>query len=294
MYMKTLKTLKTLIITVLILLSVTLPASADMGPKPDLVIDFSGIHEPCVVTVLSTVKSYGPNQPMQIAWMPWWDEQAPAIDKEIYQKFIDETARLNQDRTEQLYFWGVLEEKSPYVFGYYPPEIFYVLVYFPETDSFLLSEESYTRTVFHTELSITVENGKLLFNARQPLYGIMKTWTDNDAVVLRLLVTIITEVVLGMFFMKYTSRSLLTVIGVNVLTQILLNIVIWLRYYVLRNSVSTYFPLLAGAEILIFLIEGFVYSKLIKREELSRPYLYALIANVFTFWLGLTAVVLGR
>ena len=150
MYMKTLKTLKTLIITVLILLSVTLPASADMGPKPDLVIDFSGIHEPCVVTVLSTVKSYGPNQPMQIAWMPWWDEQAPAIDKEIYQKFIDETARLNQDRTEQLYFWGVLEEKSPYVFGYILPKHFMYLYIFRKQTPFcflksLIPEQSFTQ-----------------------------------------------------------------------------------------------------------------------------------------------------
>ena len=281
-------------LTLVMLCAVYLPVHADMGPKPDLVIDFSGIHEPCVVTVLSTVKSYGPNQPMQIAWMPWWDEQAPEIDKEIYQKFIDETKLLNEARTEQLYFWGVLAQNSPYVFGYYPPETFYVLVYFPETDSFLLSEESYTRTVFHTELAITVENGKLLFNARQPLYGIMKSWKDNDAVVLRLLITVITEIVIGMFFMKYTQKSMLTVIGVNVITQILLNIVIWLRYYVLSNSVSTYFPVLAGAEVLIFLIEGFIYSKLISREELSRPYLYALIANAFTCWLGVTAVVLGR
>ncbi|MBQ6488999.1 MAG: hypothetical protein IJI75_07185 [Solobacterium sp.] len=288
------KILKSLMLTLVMLCAMSLPVYADMGPKPDLVIDFSGIHEPCVVTVLSTVKSYGPNQPMQIAWMPWWDEQAPEIDKEIYQKFIDETKLLNEDRTEQLYFWGVLAQNSPYVFGYYPPETFYVLVYFPETDSFLLSEESYTRTVFHTELAITVENGKLLFNARQPLYGIMKNWKDNDAVVLRLLVTVITEIVIGMFFMKYTQKSMLTVIGVNVITQILLNIVIWLRYYVLSNSVSTYFPVLAGAEVLIFLIEGFIYSKLISREELSRPYLYALIANAFTCWLGVTAVVLGR
>ena len=288
------KILKSLMLTLVMLCAMSLPVYADMGPKPDLVIDFSGIHEPCVVTVLSTVKSYGPNQPMQIAWMPWWDEQAPEIDKEIDQKFIDETKLLNEDRTEQLYFWGVLAQNSPYVFGYYPPETFYVLVYFPETDSFLLSEESYTRTVFHTELAITVENGKLLFNARQPLYGIMKNWKDNDAVVLRLLVTVITEIVIGMFFMKYTQKSMLTVIGVNVITQILLNIVIWLRYYVLSNSVSTYFPVLAGAEVLIFLIEGFIYSKLISREELSRPYLYALIANAFTCWLGVTAVVLGR
>ncbi|MCR5449919.1 MAG: hypothetical protein K6F23_11085 [Solobacterium sp.] len=288
------KILKSLMLTLVMLCAMSLPVYADMGPKPDLVIDFSGIHEPCVVTVLSTVKSYGPNQPMQIAWMPWWDEQAPEIDKEIYQKFIDETKLLNEERTEQLYFWGVLAQSSPYVFGYYPPETFYVLVYFPETDSFLLSEESYTRTVFHTELAITVENGKLLFNARQPLYGIMKNWKDNDAVVLRLLVTVITEIVIGMFFMKYTHKSMLTVIGVNVITQILLNIVIWLRYYVLSNSVSTYFPVLAGAEVLIFLIEGFIYSKLISREELSRPYLYALTANAFTCWLGVTAVVLGR
>ncbi|MDO5121819.1 MAG: hypothetical protein Q4D46_07025 [Erysipelotrichaceae bacterium] len=288
------KVLKSLMLTLFMLCAVYLPVHADMGPKPDLVIDFSGIHEPCVVTVLSTVKSYGPNQPMQTAWMPWWDEQAPEIDKEIYQKFIDETKLLNEDRTEQLYFWGVLAQNSPYVFGYYPPETFYVLVYFPETDSFMLSEESYTRTVFHTELAITVENGKLLFNARQPLYGIMKSWKDNDAVVLRLLVTVITEIVIGMFFMKYTHKSMLTVIGVNVITQILLNIVIWLRYYVLSNSVSTYFPVLAGTEVLIFLIEGFIYSKLISREELSRPYLYALTANAFTCWLGVTAVVLGR
>ena len=288
------KVLKSLIIILLMLCTMSLPVYADMSPKPDLVIDFSGIQEPCVVTVLSTVKSYGPNQPMQIAWMSWWDEQPPEIDKEIYQKFIDETKLLNERREEQLYFWGVLAKNSPYVFGYYPPETFYVLVYFPETDTFLLSEESYTRTVFHTELAITVENGKLLFNARQPLYGIMKYWTDNDAVVLRLIVTVITEIVIGLFFMKYTSKSLCTVIGVNVLTQVLLNIVIWMRYYILRDSVSSYFPVLAGAEILIFLIEGFIYSKLIKKEELSKPYLYAFTANLFTCWLGLTAVILGR
>ncbi len=284
------KHIKLLFCCLLITLSMPLTVYADMGPKPDLTIDFSGIQEPCVVTVLSTVKSYGPNQPMQIAWMPWWDEREPEIAKEIYQKFIDETKELNQNREEQLYFWGVLEQKSPYRFGYYPPETFYVLVYFPETDSFLLSEESYTRTAFHTELTITVENGELLFNARQPLYGIMKNIVIDWTAVWRVILTVFAEVMIGLYFMKYSRRSLTAVVLANILTQIFLNLIVWMRYYVLNNSVSTYFPLLIVAEILIFVIEGFIYSRKIPREELQKPYLYALTANAVTFWMGLVAV----
>jgi len=284
------KHIKLLFCCLLITLSMPLTVYADMGPKPDLTIDFSGIQEPCVVTVLSTVKSYGPNQPMQIAWMPWWEEREPEIAKEIYQKFIDETKELNQNREEQLYFWGVLEQKSPYRFGYYPPETFYVLVYFPETDSFLLSEESYTRTAFHTELMITVENGKLLFNARQPLYGIMKNIVIDWTAVRRVILTVLAEIVIGLYFMKYNRRSLTVVVLANILTQIFLNLIVWMRYYVLNNSVSTYFPLLIVAEILIFVFEGFIYSRKIPREELQKPYLYALTANAVTFWMGLVAV----
>ena len=165
-----------------------------------------------------------------------------------------------------------------------------MLVYFPETDSFLLSEESYTRTAFHTELTITVENGKLLFNARQPLYGIMKNIKIDGTVFMRLILTVLAEIVIGLYFMKYSRRSLTVVVLANILTQIFLNLIVWMRYYVLNNSVSTYFPLLIVAEILIFVFEGFIYSRKIPREELQKPYLYALTANAVTFWMSLVAV----
>lgn len=275
-----------LAVILLMIVCFTLPVYADIGPKPSLTIQCSGIEEKAYVTVLSTVKEYGPNSPkdeldfeIRAKEDPVWFENT-GIDKEIYISFCKETERLN-DAGEKLYFWGVVSPaEKDYLFGYWPPEEFRILIYLADSGRFILSEKTYTRTAFRTVLKCTYKDGSL------SVMDISTAETNAGALAFRILLTIIAEYLVGLLFMKHDGRSRIAIVLVNLVTQLVLNFGLSMAVYAFGYGMAAYYAVLAVMEILIVIAEWKAYEKWIPAPQLKNPFVYSLLANCASFAAG--------
>lgn len=101
--------------------------------------------------------------------------------------------------------------------------------------------------------------------------------------IISLTCTIIIEVSVA-FILKYRGKDLLNVLLVNILTNPLLNSVI--------VAINVYYGLKARniclyiLEILVVLVEGFIYQKYLNRKKIN-GYILSLILNIASYGLGL-------
>ena len=119
-----------------LLMAMPITASADMGPKPSVRIEFTGIEgETYYGTLLSLRDSTGPAS----AWNgnPDYANYHPGEDGyDIWLKFVE-----YQDTDGYFFlqwFWDC-SENNQLNWTYYPPTSFKILLYFPETDTFYVS-----------------------------------------------------------------------------------------------------------------------------------------------------------
>ena len=96
-------------------------------------------------------------------------------------------------------------------------------------------------------------------------------------------ITIVIEISFA-FILKYRNKDLVNVLLVNILTNPLLNsIIVAINYYYglkYRNIA------LLILEILVVIIEGFIYQKYLDRKKIN-GYLLSLILNIASYGIGL-------
>lgn len=250
----------------LFLFTLSTPISADSGPKPSLTIHFEGIDEPYYVTVLGNRMGYGPNIVRS-------DESYIGHENE------ELLIKFNQFE-DDYYFWGVVEECTTtheFNWGYYPPETFKVLVYFPNSDTFVVSD-SFERYAFRSYYTFEFNNHEIIEGYKSYNYTF-----EIISFICRCIFTICIEIFIAYLFNFKTLKQLSLIIKVNILTQLLLNFYISYVIYMNGYFLSIFYYL--WLEILVFIIEGFVYSnKLAKTtNEEIHPWKYALSANIVSF-----------
>lgn len=251
----------------------TIPAKADSGPKPQVIVNFSGLRgETYYVTLLADNEGGCPYGV---------EETCPSgvAEKDIWQKFNDYGA-------EGWYFWGNFSDCSKdhqFSWTYYPPERFRILMYFPEYDQFLISgpceqfafESAYRVSFPDGALRSMLDSGAELSVKENHVYKF-------GAFLLRVVVTLVLELLVALVF-RIRSRSALLIIGVtNLVTQVALNLVLchlhamdlWILMYVLLEG-------------LVLFAEGWVYQHTITKEYPKfHPYEYATLANFLSFLAG--------
>lgn len=259
-------------------------AFADMGPKPSVTLDVQGTGEAlCYATLLSAKPSTGPYS--------WAGEDGIGVSvpiegtETIWQKFSD-----YQD-VDGYYFLQYYEALAPdrngdgeFIWSYYPPETFKVLLYFPETDRFLCSDSMETYA-FHSRFEVFVETDGSLSVSRTYGWG----W-EVFGFLVRLILTVGIEVLIALFFGFKTKKQLLVILGVNALTQIILNVILISGGFqsVFLFYVLEYFWL----EALVFAIEAAVYVfafRTPREPKKKHPIGYALTANLASFVVGYLA-----
>ena len=257
------------------LFSVT--AFADMGPKPSVVVDFQGLEgEIYYVTLLAKESSTGP-----YSWAgEGYSDPAPQGKEEVWQAFLD------YRDPDGFFFLQYMEDcsgKDRFFWSYYPPEEFKILVYFPEYNSFSVSSESFAQYAFDSYFTATV-SGDTVIAERTYDMG----W-EVFAFLFRLLLTLAIELLFAWAFGFKTKELFLTVLAVNVVTQLGLNLFMLYNGYesMFLFYLLTYFVV----EVVIVVVEAMVYIFAAKRwrEEYSRqlhPVQLAVIANLFSFVLG--------
>ena len=265
------KTFCFLMAVLMLCVGLALPAAADMGPKPSVKVLFQGLEgEQYQVTLLSNRTQYGPWS-ADSAYQDWMG------DADAWEAFASYPA------PEGWYFLGEYAdctETGRFVWSYYPPETFYVLVWLPDADRYLCSSQPVSRYAFDSRFTAIVKGNALTVQSAYDYPG------EILGLAVRAVLTILLEAGVGWLVCGLRQRAQLALIlKVNLVTQLALNLLL---------NLSGYFwgPLLTGAvylllELAVFLAEGAVYArKLPWNGKKPHPWLYALAANALSFGAG--------
>ena len=249
-----------------------LPAAADMGPKPSVEVVFQGLEgERYQVTLLSNRTQYGPWS-ADSAYQDWMGDQ------DAWEAFSGYPA------PEGWYFLGEYAdctETGRFVWSYYPPETFYLLVWLPDSNTYLCSQEPVSRYAFDSRFTAAVTGETITlrpsYNYGGELLGLL----------VRAALTIAIETGAGwLLFGLRRKGQVVLILKVNLVTQLALNLLLNLCSYFSGPLLAAlvYLPL----EGLVFLAEGGVYQKYLTwgEDQKPHPWLYALAANAVSFAAG--------
>jgi hypothetical protein len=274
-------------------------ASADTGPKRSVRIDFENLgDEPCYGTLLAPYDGSGP-------WRAWdgteqgayyKDEESGRwgeLDYEIWKAFVDY-------EDEGFYFWQRAFEVSKtkcISWSYYPPYAFKVLLYFPNQNLFISSDE-YERYAFHSYYSVDMANITFSENgtSEKPLLLESKLVAENSynygeeilGLVIRILITLAIETGIALLLNIREKKPLLFITIINVLTQIVLNVILFFYNY----QHGLYVPCYILLELLVLAIEAVAYClflpKLSSKEYTKKKCVgYSATSNALSFVGGL-------
>ena len=260
-------------------------AFADFGPKPSVVVEFenAGDQEYYVTLVAKEDKLGSPYSRVTAEDQPETDGIA------IWNRLVA------YEDPDGMVFAGNVQKLTgdgAYVWGYYPPSEFRVLIYFPDTDSFVESSEILEQYAFDSYYQMDFND--LPENWNDAVAAIPVTRKYNllwqiTAFLLRLAVTVAVECLLAVLFGFKGKRQMLLVLAVNCATQLAMNLLI------LDESVGLFvFYVLQYAliEVGVILAEGLVYCltlpKLATPEQNRNihPIAFAFFGNVASFLLG--------
>ncbi|MGN0494359.1 MAG: hypothetical protein ACI4F7_11975 [Acutalibacteraceae bacterium] len=282
------------------------PASADTGPKPSVKVSFKSLgDELCYATLLSKTESTGPASV--------WDgtkEDARHNENEYYSyselDYKTWKAFVDYEDSDGFYFlqlgWRINETKS-LDWAYYPPEVFKILLYFPESNTFAISK-IYERYAFDSYFTVDM-SGSVIAAVDRPEYteetnsyneiGITAEKSYNIkqeilSLIIRIAVTVMLEAAIALIFGYRNKKQLLLIFSVNAVTQLMLNISLNAAF--LKSGYSEYIITYALLELAIFIAEAVIYSAILDRlsdkpKGLKSCLLYALCANACSLAVGL-------
>lgn len=251
-------------------------AHADTGPKPSVRINFENMgEEVCYGTLLSRTDSTGPSSA--------WDGNPEHIynydlDMDIWQAFVD------YEDADGYYFlqegWLCSESKE-LNWTYYPPSSFKILLYYPELDTYTVSG-IYERYAFDSYFRVTMD-GLEIKSVDDKAYDF--TW-ELISLACRVVVTIALELAIASLFGLRQKKLIMTILGVNVVTQIGLNVALNIINY--NRGAYMFVFCYVLLEILVFIVEAVAYTVLFRKSSepqisKKRTVSYALIANIVSF-----------
>lgn len=256
--------------------------NADTGPKPSVRIKFENMgDELCYGTLLAKEESTGPASA--------WDGKEENInlsfvDRDIWEAFV------NYEDSDGYYFlqWAwIVSDTKELSWTYYPPNEFKVLLYYPETNTFVVSDvcKRYAFDTYYTVDMDGIEIGSIKYddnlssNQRLEAFKSYEFKNEVKALGCRMLITVVVEMLIGLLF-KFRNKELLYILFINVITQIILNVL--LNIY---TGFGYYFVYLS-LELLVFVIEAIFYCLMFKKKK-WHCVLYSVVANVSSFVIGL-------
>jgi len=273
----------------LLTMLLTVPASADVGPKPSIRITFENVGDaPCYATLLSEDAHNGP-------WFAWSEGRA------AYGEFEDAwRAFAKYEDKDGYYFlqeYWCISEDNVLEWTYYPPNPFKILLYYPEADNYATSSV-YGTYALHSHYivdladidPVSLECGEEAVFARHSY----RHGSELVALLFRILLTIAIELAIALPFGLREKKQLGLLIAVNLATQLLLNLLLNIFDY--RAGLQAFVLGYIFLEVAVFLIEAAAYCKWMPKRSAApqekRVYvLYALIANAVSFFGGMAVSV---
>ena len=266
--------------------------SADMGPKPSVNIEITGISEPCWGTLLSESRSTGPYSTVKErperreAERGWAEEQASVEAWDAFSAY-------EEVEPEGYYFLNFLDDcaDGQLNWTYYPPQRFKVALWFPRENSMVITGP-YERYAFDSYFALDLTNVRP--ERDRIITGLAMTRSYDMTAELaglgvRVVLTVLLEAAVAWLFRLRTRGQLRLILGVNILTQLLLNG--FLNWYSYTNGTLFLTGFFLLGEVLVLAVEGAVYSRWLPRlgdlDAPCRPWRYALCANALSCAAGL-------
>lgn len=296
-----------IIAAVILLCAFGVSAFADTGPKPSVRIKFENLStNECWGTLLSAEASTGPAS----AWDGTPGREQFNDNEEIWRAFEE------YKDTDGYYFlqrfWDCGESKS-LDWTYYPPDDFKILLYFPETGEYAVSEKCHSYA-FHSYFTADVSGMKSVTVMPDGAVGPTdennsdraagetdgtennKGAVDRDydytaetvSFVVRMLICIAVELLIAILFGFREKKLVLLILTANICTQLFLNSALSLIYFKDGGLTLVYILL----ELLVLAAEAVIYIfgfKNAGRSDIrkSRIVIYTVTANFASFFGGL-------
>ena len=248
----------------------TVRVSADMGPKASLHIEINNAPKNHYYVALLTKEESGP-----YSWID--DENMDTSDDEITGAYEALKNYQDKDGYKALNYVNECSNNNTFSWTYFPPSEFKIAIY-NVADKSLKVSEACQKQAF--DAKFTVEYGAVL-----KVEEVDQIPANIGAFLLRALITIVIEVLLGLLFGYREKKQIITIIITNIITQVLLN----LFMAIADVSMGGYawlilFPLGEG---IVWLIELIVYMIAIKKKPKWLIPVYTTLANGLTFVLGI-------
>ena len=255
------------------------PLKADMGPKPSVTIRF---------TNTGTAGTFYAALLSKDSEVTLWH-----YEEGLYGDITDPAGLSEQDQIDfrfymyslhdDYYYFSHTAQKitaGEYSWSYYAPGNFKLLVFFPDSDTFMISD-AYERTAFQAVYRCDVSNERL----------VLVEYIDWSTVIIGFLArvagTVLVELLIGLLFGYRRKKQVIGIIITNIITQILLNLYVYLVNY--HEGFLVVMLTVFIVEGVIIVIEAIVYRIFLRQ---GHPILYALVANCVSFVAGLLLAVL--
>lgn len=273
----------------LLLAAMVLPARADTGPKPSVNIAVEGLEgRTCYGTLISFQKQYGPHRAAQPGEALDIPEGAGADEVAAWEAF-----RAYAEGRGDCYFlqqvWDASE--GSFAWTYYPPNLFQVVLWFPETGTLVTSQPD-ERYAFDSYFTLDV-TGRDLTGLREYTWIALEESYDHTwelvSLCVRTLITIALEVLVAWAFGLRRRDQMACILLVNLVTQVGLNVALNLHVYYNGNG---YLMLhYAMMELAVVAVETVAYRLWLsgrtgRRKTVGAAFHYALVANLFSFAVG--------
>ena len=261
--------------------------SADMGPKPSVNIEITGISEPCWGTLLSESASTGPySSSKDHPEYSRSDDGAPQAVWDVFYAY-------EESEPDGYYFLNFLDDcaDGQLNWTYYPPQRFKLALWFPEENSMVVTGP-YERYAFDSYYTLNLTNVRP--ERDRIITGLTmersyEAGKEAAGLIVRVVLTVLVEVAVAWLFRLRSAGQLKLILWVNVVTQLLLNG--FLNWYSYANGTLFLNALFLVGEVLVLVVEGVIYSRrlpaLHRGDAPCRPWLYALCANALSCGVGL-------
>ncbi|MBQ8641983.1 MAG: hypothetical protein IJ480_07160 [Clostridia bacterium] len=278
----------------LIPLLLPLQAAADTGPKPSVRITFENMGDTlCYGTLLSESESTGPSS----AWDGTEEDAMHSknerfgdwlLDYDIWKAFVEYA---DPDGFYFLQEGWCVSETGELNWTYYPPTPFKILLYYPETETFV-SSGILERYAFDSYFTVDM-TGFIVTEGTFALPETVKSYPYLQEILTfcaRCLLTIAVEMAAAFLFGFRYRKGIHILFLVNLVTQLFLN----LTLQITNPGMGGLMFLLTYAflEIVIVIAEAVLYCKLLPKTTDDPPeewlcVLYAIVANTLSFFTGL-------
>jgi len=282
---------------VMLLAVMVLPVRADTGPKPSVNITVEHLDDqPCYVTLLSTVYSTGPHSSV---YRPGEDGKrsgepygTPSYYGDGSDYGIHLAFRAYEDTDpEGLYFlqtYGQVTDGT-YRWGYYPPERFKILLYFPESESFAVTDSLCERYAFHSYYTVDLAGVDLkpgaVTTGLTAVASYDHTW-ELVSLMARIVITVALELLVAWMFGLRRKGQMLCILLVNLVTQVGLNVALNLHVY--YNGSGFLLMCYLMMELAVLAVETMAYRLWLPGEKktVGAAFRYAFAANLVSFAAG--------